>query len=86
MPNLTIKNLPAKVHRILKAESSQRGQSLNTFVIEILSDRALWPVRRKRMNDAWPLLMKHLAGLPTVPDSTEILREVQTERETLDCS
>ncbi|HAV61865.1 MAG TPA: hypothetical protein DCY13_05830, partial [Verrucomicrobiales bacterium] len=36
--NLTIKDVPAKLHRQLKARASQNNRSLNWEVIDILSD------------------------------------------------
>jgi plasmid stability protein len=36
MPTLTLKNLPADVHRRLKAQASRHGRSLNSEAIALL--------------------------------------------------
>lgn len=38
--NLVIRGIPAEVHRALKVRAAERGISLSSFLVEILTDAA----------------------------------------------
>lgn len=72
---ITIKNLPASVHAVLKETAKARGKSLNSYVISVLEEDAEQEQRRKAMRDSWSEYEKFRVTLPRLDDSTPLIRE-----------
>lgn len=49
---LQIRNVPDEVHRVLKARAAERGESLNSFLIQVLSREAARPSVREVLDRA----------------------------------
>jgi plasmid stability protein len=75
--NLTIKNIPDKVHKILKQTAAERGRSLNAEVILALTEVANEAERRKRIRDSWDELERFRASMPKLRRGTiaKLIRE-----------
>jgi plasmid stability protein len=61
---LTIKNIPDKVHKILKQTAAERGRSLNAEVILALTEVANEAERRKHIRDSWDEFERFRASMP----------------------
>ncbi len=72
--NLTIKNVPEKVHRALKQEAAEKGRSLNAEAILALAWRAGEIERRRKMRASWGELEKFVASLPKMSSSMPLIR------------
>jgi plasmid stability protein len=75
--NLTIKNIPDNVHKILKRTAAERGRSLNAEVIMTLTEVTEEAERRKRIGNSWDELERFRASLPKLPRGTiaKLIRE-----------
>lgn len=78
--NLTIKNVPPKVHAALKKEAARRGNSLNSTVIAALSATAAEIDRRARMRATRADLERFVASLPKMPSSVPLIRADRESR------
>ena len=72
--NLTIKNVPPKVHTSLKKEAARKGRSLNSAIIEVLSNSAAEVDRRARMRATRGDLERFVASLPKMSSSVPLIR------------
>jgi plasmid stability protein len=76
MANLSIKDLPDKIHRQLKKAAEAEGRSLNGYIIHILELDAAERTRRERMREGRREFLKFVESLPDTRDlSTRLLRE-----------
>lgn len=75
MANLTIKELPEKIHAELKRAARAEGRSLNSYVLSLLEMSVGERSRRRLMCAGREAFREFLAGLPRLDDSTPILRE-----------
>ena len=75
MPNLTIKDLPEKIHQELKAVARSQGRSLNGYVISLLEMSVDERARRRFMRTGREEFREFLSTLPRMSDSTRLIRE-----------
>ena len=75
MANLTIKDLPAPVHRELKKMALAEGKSLNGYVVSLLEMSVQERLRRRFMRGSWKAFERFRASLPYLGDSTRLIRE-----------
>jgi hypothetical protein len=76
MANLSIKDLPDKIHRQLKKAAEAEGRSLNGYIIHVLELDAAERTRRERMREGRREFLKFVESLPDTRDlSTRLLRE-----------
>ncbi|MBV9227648.1 MAG: Arc family DNA-binding protein [Acidobacteriaceae bacterium] len=73
--NITVKNLPETVYRVIKQEAEQQGRSLNSQIIQVLQNEAAEVQRRRDFRKARNELDKFAASLPPLDDSTPLIRE-----------
>ena len=73
--NVTVKNIPDRVHRVIKRAAEQQGRSLNAQIIRVLETEAADVERRKRMRDSRKVLERFVASLPPLGDSAPLIRE-----------
>ena len=73
--NITLKNVPDKVHRTLKRAAEQQGRSLNAQVIEVLKAEVEELERRKQGKKRWKEIERHIASLAPMDDSAPLIRE-----------
>ena len=75
MANLTIKDLPEKLHKQLKKTAKSQGRSLNSYVISVLKLSEEEHARRQRMRAGWREYREFMKSLPYMGDSTPLIRE-----------
>ena len=75
MPNLTIKDLPERVHKELKIAAESQGRSLNRYVVSILELSVEERFRRKMMRSGREDFRRFLSTLPRMSDSGKLIRE-----------
>lgn len=80
MPSLTLKDLPPRVHEILRQAAADDRRSLNAFLISLLEDAADDIERRRRNYESRAELEAFVASLPEVSDPTPLIREDRDER------
>jgi uncharacterized protein (DUF1778 family) len=73
--SLTLKDVPERVHEILRKAAAQDRRSLNAFVISLLEEAAEDIDRRRRNYESRAELRAFVASLPEVPDPTPLIRE-----------
>ena len=71
----TVKEIPGEIHETLKRIAEEKGQSLNSYVLSVLSSTAEERNRRVRMREGRTDYAKFLASLPPVGVSVDIIRE-----------
>jgi plasmid stability protein len=80
--NLTIKNIPDKVHKILKQTAAESGRSLNAEVILALTEAAEEAERRRHMRESRADLERFVKSLPKLPRgyTARLIREDRDSR------
>jgi plasmid stability protein len=79
--NLTIKNIPEDVYKILKRTAAERGRSLNAEALKALADAAEEAERRRRMRESRADLERFVATLPKLRrSSAHLIREDRERR------
>ena len=78
--NLTIKNIPEDVYKTLKEEAARKGRSLNSEVIEALSESAAKDARKEDMRRHWPELLRFVAKQKPAKDSVPLIRADRKRR------
>jgi plasmid stability protein len=74
VPNVQIRDVPDDVHRRLKAEAAEAGQSLNEFLLARLTEMARLPT--------WTEFSKRVARREpyTGPSAAALIREARDQR------
>lgn len=84
MRNLTLRNIPDGVYRILQSMAEKHGRSLNGEVLSILSDGTSLALRRLEMKRDLARFRKLRDGIagryPTGLDSAALIREDRESR------
>ena len=75
MANLTIKDLPDRIHRELKNAARSQGRSLNGYLVSLLELSVEERFRRKMMRAGREEFRRFLSTLPRMSDSTALIRE-----------
>jgi antitoxin FitA-like protein len=75
MANLSIKDIPDRVHSQLKKTAKAQGRSLNSYIIHVLELDAAESTRRARMRAGREGFRRFVKTLPYLGDSTELIRE-----------
>jgi plasmid stability protein len=78
--NLTIKNIPDDLHQALKQIAAARGRSLNSVVVQALSEAATEADRRRSMRETRAALERLVAKMPKLPSSVRLIREERERR------
>ncbi len=75
--NLTIKNMPEDVYKILKQTAADRGRSLNAEVNRMLAEQAEMEARRKHIGATWDEYERFRSSMPKLRKGTieKIIRE-----------
>jgi len=72
--NITVKNLPESVYRVIKREAKRNRRSLNSEVIEVLETEAAEAGRRRQLSGLRKEMERFRAGLPPLDDSAPLIR------------
>lgn len=73
--NITLKNVPVKVHKALKRAAKKEGRSLNAHIIQKLEEEAAGLERRKKFANWRKELERLRKSLPPMDDSTPLIRQ-----------
>jgi len=72
--NITVKNVPESVYRVIKREAKRKRRSLNSEIIQALQTEAAEAERRRQLVDVRKELEQFAASLPQLDDSTPLIR------------
>ena len=75
MGNITIKDVPERIHKELKSAARSQGRSLNGYIVSILEMSVEERGRRQLMREGRAEFRAFLASLPEFSDSTEMIRD-----------
>jgi ubiquinone/menaquinone biosynthesis C-methylase UbiE len=73
--NITVKNVPEPVYRVIKREAKKNGRSLNAEIIQTLETEAAEAERRRQLRNLRKELELFAATLPPLDDSTPLIRK-----------
>ena len=72
--NITVKNVPQPVYRVMKREAKKNRRSLNAEIIQALETRAAEAERRRRLSGLRNELERFRASLPPLDGSAPLIR------------
>jgi len=72
--NITLKNVPDKVYRVVKRAAKEQGRSLNAQIIHTLEAEAAELERRRKSRQWLADLERFRNSLPPQEDSTPLIR------------
>jgi hypothetical protein len=78
--NITLKNVPVKVHKALRRAAKEEGRSLNAHIIQKLEMEAAILERRRKLPQIMKELERFRNSLGPQPDSTPLIREDRERR------
>jgi len=73
--DITVKNVPSSVYRVIKREASRKRRSLNSEIIRALESEAADAERRRHLRKLGLELERFAASLPQLDDSAPLIRE-----------
>ncbi len=72
--NITVKNVPQPVYRVIKREAKKNRRSLNAEIIQALETEAAEAERRRGLSQLRKELERFRASLPPLDDSAPLIR------------
>ena len=72
--NITLKNVPQEIYRVMKREAEERGRSLNTQIIQVLGCETEEVRRRKHLGKVRREVERFAASLKPMEDSAPLIR------------
>ena len=72
--NITIKNVPELIYRMIKREAKRNRRSLTAEIIQALEAEAAEAGRRRQLSNGRKELERFAATLPPLDDSTPLIR------------
>src|SRR5206468_7519996 len=72
--NITVKNVPESIYRVMKREAKNQRRSLNAQIIEALETEAAEVERRRNLRRVRKELDRFAASLPPLDDSAPLIR------------
>jgi hypothetical protein len=72
--DVTVKNIPDSIYRVIKREAKSKRRSLNSEVIRVLETEAAEAERRRHLRNMRKELDRFAASLPPLGDSTPLIR------------
>ena len=72
--NITLKNVPDSVYRVMKREAKRKRRSLNAEIIHVLATEAAETERRRQLVSLRKELDHFAASLPPLDDSAPLIR------------
>jgi hypothetical protein len=73
--NITVKNVPDSIYRVIKREAERKKRSLNAEIIQALETEAAEAERRRHLSSLRKELDRFAASLPPLDDSVPMIRE-----------
>jgi plasmid stability protein len=75
--NLTVKNIPDPVYRVMKREAKRNGRSLNAEILRALETESAEAARRRQLPNLRQELDQFAASLPPLDDSAPLIRRAR---------
>lgn len=75
MKNVQVRNVPERVHRVLRRRAAEAGQSLQEYLLKLLEESAARPSMKEFLDWA----SQQTGG--KIEDSGRLIREIREERE-----
>jgi hypothetical protein len=72
--NITVKNIPDSIYRVMKREAKGNRRSLNAEIIQVLESEAAEAQRRRQLSSLRKELDRFAASLPPLDDSVPLIR------------
>ena len=72
--NITVKNIPQSIYRVMKREAKTKRRSLNAEIIQALETEAAEAERRRQLSNLRKELDRFAASLPPLDDSVPLIR------------
>jgi len=72
--NITVKNIPEPIYRVMKREAKRNRRSLNSEIIQALATEAAEAQRRRQLGNLRKELDRFAASLPPLDDSAPLIR------------
>jgi len=72
--NITVKNIPESIYRVMKREAKKKRRSLNAEIIHALETEAAEVERRRGLSSLRKELDRFAASLPPLDDSVSLIR------------
>ena len=72
--NITLKNIPEPVYRVIRREAKRQKRSLNSHIIQTLENEAAEAERRRQLRSLAKEVDRFAASLPPLKDSTPLIR------------
>jgi plasmid stability protein len=72
--NLTVKNIPDSIYRVMKREAKRSRRSLNAEIIRALETESAEAERRRQLIHLRKELDRFAASLPPLEDSAPLIR------------
>ncbi len=72
--NITVKNVPDSVYRVMKREAKRKRRSLNSEIIQALEAEAAEAERRRQLSKGLRELEAFAASVPQQGDSAPLIR------------
>jgi len=72
--NITVKNIPDSIYRVMKREAKGNRRSLNAEIIQALETEAAEAQRRRQLSSLRKELDRFAASLPPLDDSVPLIR------------
>ena len=73
--NITLKNLPDSVYRVMKREAKKHKRSLNSEILQALENEAAEAERRRQLGALRKRLDRFAASLPPLENSAPLIRK-----------
>jgi len=73
--NLTVKNIPDSIYRVMKREAKRKRRCLNAEIIQVLETEAAEAERRRQLSSLRKELDRFAATLPPLDDSAPLIRQ-----------
>ena len=72
--DITVKNIPDSIYRVMKREAKGNRRSLNAEIIQALETEAAEAQRRRQLSSLRKELDRFAASLPPLDDSVPLIR------------
>jgi hypothetical protein len=72
--DITVKNIPDSIYRVIKREAKSKRRSLNSEIIRALETKAAEVERRRQMRNLRKELDRFTASLPPLDASAPLIR------------
>jgi plasmid stability protein len=72
--NITVKNIPESIYRVMKREAKRKRRSLNAEIVRVLETEAAEAERRRQLSNLRKELDRFAASLGPLDGSASLIR------------